>query len=431
MAGESKRWERYLDDRMSYFTVRDFAHKQLYKRLPPHTGWMHIFGSIALLMFVSQFVTGILLLLYYRPTLDEAHESIKYITGDVAFGWLFRQIHAWGATLMVIALIFHMMRTFFMGSFKKPREFTWVTGVILFLLTLGFGFTGYLLPWNQLSYWATTVGTEVVGAVPFVGEDLKQMLLGGSAVGQETLSRFFVVHVAVLPWLLVIILVFHLVLMRMHNLATLEDVGAEKGFAHRRGVPFWPVHMAKEACVVVVIFAILVSLSVFMPWEIGEPADPLSTPEGIKPEWYFLPSYQLLKYFTGPLGKVIGILVSGVPFILLFLWPFIERNPHRQPRKRKWAVGVGVFGLFAALALGILGHFSETTMHVGGRVIEIDMYGIPHVVDENAQPQTGEEAKPDAAVDENTGAGSADEEGTDADAGGQPASSQAEPGDGQ
>lgn len=375
-------WEQFLEERIAYTTVRSFFIKQAYKRLPPHTGWAHVLGSLALLTFISQFVTGILLLLYYRPTVKEAHESIQYITGEVAFGWLFRQIHAWGATLMMAAVILHMARTFFMGSFKKPRELTWVIGVLIFIITMLFGFTGYLLPWNQLSYWATTVGTEVVGAVPYFGEDLKRVLLGGPAVGQEALSRFFVMHVVMLPWILVILIALHLTLMRVHNLATLEDVGSEKPFPPESGVPFWPVHMAKEACVAAVCFGVLLALSVLSPWEIGEPANPLETPEGIKPEWYFLPTYQLLKYFTGPVGKVLGILVSGIPFLLLLLWPFIERNKARHPRGRKWAVSVGVVAVLLALVAGVVGHFSETTVRFAGRTYEIDMYGVPHLVEE-------------------------------------------------
>lgn len=377
-----KRWQVYLDERICFFALREFFIKQLYKRLPPHTGWMHALGSVALLTFLSQVVTGILLLLYYRPTLDDAHESIQYITAEVPFGWLFRQVHAWGATVMILAVILHMMRTFFMGSYKKPRELTWVIGVLLFMVTLTFGFTGYLLPWNQLSYWATTVGTEAAAAIPVFGEDLKNLLLGGTAVGQETLSRFFVVHVVVLPWIFVLLLTAHLVLMRLHNLATLDAVGEERPFLAESGVPFWPVHMAKEGCVAIGIFGLLLTLSVLWPWEIGEPANPLETPEGIKPEWYFLPTYQLLKYFSGPLGKFLGILVSGVPFLMLLIWPYLDRGPQRHPRKRPWAVGLGVSAIVLALFFGILGHYSETTHTIWGTTIEIDMYGVPRRVHE-------------------------------------------------
>lgn len=386
MAPESSSWRRFLDERIRYDSVRAFAQKQLYKRLPPHTGWMHVFGSLALLMFFSQFLTGILLLLYYRPTLEEAHASIQFISGEVPFGWLIRQLHAWGATVMIVMVIVHMARTYFMGAFKRPREFTWITGVVIFVITLTFGFTGYLLPWNQLSYWATTVGTEVVGAVPYIGTNLRQVLLGGPNVGQETLSRFFLLHVAVLPWILAILVALHLVLMRTHNLATQEKVGEEKPYPRESGIPFWPVHMAKEACVAMACFGVLYTLSVLSPWEIGEPADPLVTPEGIKPEWYFLPTYQLLKYFTGPAGKLLGIVVSSVPFLLLLFWPFVERNPGRHPRHRKWAVGLGVAAVLVAVVLGVLGYLSERTILIREKVIEFDMYGVPHIVFED---QTG------------------------------------------
>ena len=379
MAAEPKRWQLYLDTRLRYLIVRDFLHKQLYKRLPPQTGWAHVLGSLALLTFLSQFVTGILLLLYYRPTLKEAHESIQYITGVVPFGWLIRQLHAWGATFMMLAVVLHMARTYFMGSFKKPREFTWLIGAGLLMATMVFGFTGYLLPWNQLSYWATTVGTEVTGAVPLVGEQMREILLGGPSVGQEALSRFFLVHVTVLRWVLITLVTLHLVLMRVHNLATLEDVGREKPYPPESGVPFWPVHMAKEAGVAVVCMAALFTLAVTSPWEIGAPADPLNTPEGIKPEWYFLPTYQLLKYFSGSWGKPLGILVSGVPFLLLFAWPFLERGPGRRPSRRKWAVRIGIAAVVLALVFGILGYVSETTIRLAGQTIAIDMYGVPHL----------------------------------------------------
>jgi quinol-cytochrome oxidoreductase complex cytochrome b subunit len=379
MAAEANRWQKWAEERVRYLTVRQFLHKQLYKRLPPHTGWMHVFGSLALLTFLSQFVTGILLLLYYRPTLKEAHESIQYITGEVPFGWLIRQVHAWGATLMMVAVLLHMARTYFMAAFKPPRELTWLLGVLLFVGTMTFGFTGYLLPWNQLSYWATTVGTEVVGAVPFVGDHLKLLLLGGPAVGQETLSRFFLVHVTILPWLVVMLLTLHLVLMRVHNLATLDDVGQERPYPPETGVPFWPVHMAKEAGAAMLCFGVLFTLSVLSPWEIGPPANPLETPLGIKPEWYFLPTYQLLKYMTGPVGKVVGILLGAVPFLLLFIWPFVERGPGRRPSKRRWAVWIGIAAVCLAVFLGVLGHLSETTVHIGEASIEFDIYGVPHI----------------------------------------------------
>lgn len=379
----------FLESRFDMATARAFVDKQVHKRLPPHIGWLHVFGSLSLLLFISQTITGILLLIYYRPTPEAAHASIKYITADVNFGWLYRQIHAWGASLMILVVTLHMMRTFFMGSYKRPRELTWVTGVFIFIVTIVFGFTGYLLPWNQIAFWATTVGTESADKVPVIGGWLKYFLRGGETVTGETLSRFFVVHVIILPWVLTGLLAIHLFLMRLNNLSTLEPVGEEKPLEPQHGIPFFPVHVAKESVVAVLLVAVLVTLSVLAPWEIGEPADPLSTPEHIKPEWYFLPSYQLLKYFEGPYGAVLGIVACSVPFVLLLLWPFLDRSRHRHPRKRPFAVSVGVLGVVAAVVLGLLGHYSETNVTLFGQKYHIDLLGVPHRIEEGSSEQPG------------------------------------------
>ncbi len=371
---------KYLERRFDTEVAEGFLDKQIHKRLPPHTGWLHVFGSLSLLLFISQTLTGIMLLIYYRPTPDEAFKSIQFITGGVHFGWLYRQVHAWGASLMIMALLFHMIRTFFMGSYKRPRELTWVTGVLLFLVTITFGFTGYLLPWNQIAFWATTVGTESANKVPVIGGWLQYFLRGGVSVTGETLSRFFVVHVIILPWVLAGLIAVHLFLMRTCNLATLEDVGKEKKIPSEHGIPFFPVHVAKEGVVIVLLLALLVTLAVVAPWEIGEAADALNTPAHIKPEWYFLPSYQLLKYFEGEYGAVIGIFACGIPFALLFFWPFLDRGKARHPKKRPIAVSIGLLGLFGALFLGYLGHISETEQTFFGQRYHIDLLGWPHKI---------------------------------------------------
>ena len=381
---------RFCEDRFDVPAARKWTDKQIHKRLPPHTSWFHVFGSLSLLLFISQTITGILLLVYYRPTPEAAHKSIQYITADVQFGWLYRQIHAWGASVMILAVVLHMIRTFFWGAYKKPRELTWVTGVLIFIATITFGFTGYLLPWNQIAYWATTVGTESANKVPLIGEWLSYMLRGGENVSGETLSRFFVVHVIILPWILTGLITVHLILMRLNNLSSLEPVGEEKPVPPEHGIPFYPVHVAKECVVAVLLLAVLVTLSIAAPWEIGEPADPLSTPAHIKPEWYFLPSYQLLKYFEGPSGAVVGIFACSVPFVLLLLWPFLDRGKHRHPRKRPLAVTFGLVGLLGALVLGYLGHISGTDRTIYGKRYHISELGWPQLIDETVdRPVTG------------------------------------------
>ncbi len=373
--------DRWLTERLPTAEVKEFFRKQAAKPLPLHTSWFHTFGSLSLYLLMNQIVTGILLMVYYRPTPETAFESVRFITAKAAFGWLLRGLHAWGATLMLVMLLLHMMRTFFMGSFKKPREMTWVVGVSLFFITMTFGFTGYLLPWNQLSYWATTIGTEIAGAIPVVGTFVRRVLLGGDSISAETLSRFYVLHVVVLPWILVFLVSIHLVLMRVQGLATLDPVGQEKKIEGKHAIPFYPHHVLKEAVVLSIFIAAMISIVILMPPELGEKADPYTTPVGIKPEWYFLSTYQLLKYFP----KMVGLLISVVPSLLLLLWPFLDRTPERRYRNRPVSTKIGILAMILAVVLGILGHFSEQTITVWGNKYHINHYGVPESPEKSSQ----------------------------------------------
>jgi quinol-cytochrome oxidoreductase complex cytochrome b subunit len=364
----------WLRERYDVATVERFAEKQAHKPLPAHVGFWHTFGSLSLYLFLNQVVTGILLMVYYRPTTNTAFESIRFIMAKAYFGWLIRGLHAWGATLMILCVLIHMVHAFFVGAYKKPRELTWVVGVFIFGCTVTFGFTGYLLPWNQLSYWATTVGTEITGAIPVVGEYFRTLLRGGEGVTGETLARFYVMHVVVLPWVLTMLIATHIFLMRVQGLATLERVGEEKHLEQGQGIPFFPHHVLKEAIVFCLLIGALVTLIILWPIELGEKADPLVTPEGIKPEWYFLSTYQLLKYFP----KLLGIFVSMVPPLLLLLWPFLDRSPERHPKKRPVSVTIGVAALVLAIVFGIVGHLSEREITFRGHTYHIDVYGVPH-----------------------------------------------------
>ena len=205
-----------LDERLN---IREALEKNLKKPVPPHVNWLFCFGGLSLLLFGVQAITGILLLMYYRPTMAEAYKSVVYVTNEVPFGWLVRGLHHWGANLMIIMVFLHMARVFFYGAYKPPRDFNWVTGVLLFLLTLGFGFTGYLLPWNQISYWATTVGTEAPGAIPLLGRFLITFIRGGVEVSQSTLTRFFAIHIVVLPVLICFFMLGHFFMIRKQGVA--------------------------------------------------------------------------------------------------------------------------------------------------------------------------------------------------------------------
>ena len=203
----------WLDERIGLNEL----YKGVLDRPEPKGNWWNTLGSASLFLFILQAVTGIFLTVYYTPSPDHAYDSINYIMNGVAFGWLIRGIHHWGATLMVVVVFIHMLRVFVTASFKYPRELTWLIGVGLFLLTLGMGFTGYLLPWSQQSYWATTVGTQIAGTVPFIGDFILRVLRGGSDLSALTLQRFFSAHIWMLPAALAGLIGFHLYLIIRHG----------------------------------------------------------------------------------------------------------------------------------------------------------------------------------------------------------------------
>ncbi|MFQ6082692.1 MAG: cytochrome bc complex cytochrome b subunit [Candidatus Aminicenantia bacterium] len=205
-----------LDRRLE---IKEALQKMLKKPVPKHVNHWFCFGGITFLLFMIQVITGTLLAIYYKPTAHDAYASVQHIMNDVTLGWLIRQIHAWGANLMILTLIIHMLRVFFYGAYKHPRELNWTIGVLLLLLTLTFGFTGYLLPWDQLAYWATTVGTELIGSFPLVGQYILIILRGGTDVTEVTLNRFYAVHVIILPWVTAGLMALHFIMVRRQGIS--------------------------------------------------------------------------------------------------------------------------------------------------------------------------------------------------------------------
>jgi ubiquinol-cytochrome c reductase cytochrome b subunit len=355
--------------------VFDFLRALARKPVPANLGYEFCLGSVCLFLLVNQLVTGALLCVYYRPTVAEAYESVQYIQEEVRFGWLVRQLHAWGANLMVMALVAHMTRIVWWGSYKSPREVNWLLGMGILGLTLTLGFTGYLLPWDQLSFWASKVGTEIPGAVPGLGPVLVRLMRAGDEISGATLSRFFALHVIALPVAVVCLVGLHLVLMRSHGISSYPD---DEG---SRRVPFFPNHVVKDMVLIFAVLALLYGLVVVSPWELHDKANPLDTPEGVKPEWYFLWTYQLLKYFptsVGPFtGKVLGLLASGLIVSVFALLPFLDRGPERAPGRRR-----KILALTAVLSAGIvtltaLGYVSERTILILGHPVHFDMQGVP------------------------------------------------------
>jgi len=328
----------------------------LHVRIPMSARTMY-FGGIALFLFGIQVVTGTLLTLYYKPTPEAAYESVKFVTSDVSFGWLIRSTHHWAANLMILFVALHLLRVFFQAAYKFPRELTWVIGGGLLLVTLGFGFTGYLLPWDQRAYWATVVGTDIAGAVPVIGDSLRTVLLGGADVSGDTMSRFFGIHVLVLPLALAGLLAVHLVFVHQLGLANPKKPAPRPPATEPESEPlrpFFPNYLLDEVVAWYVILAILVVLASVFPVGLEEQANPLETPAHIKPEWYYLAVYQLLKVVP----RTLGVLAPIVGIALLIVWPFLDRNPEVLARRRLLAVGGATVIVVAMVALTGWGYVS-------------------------------------------------------------------------
>ena len=314
--------------------IRNF----LYEDIPASSGWHQIIGSMAVFFFIVQVFTGGLLAFNYAPTPGDAYNSVKYIVTELTGGALIRGLHHWGASMMLIIVVLHMMQVFLYGAYKKPREATWMVGVVLLLITLAFGLTGYLLPWDNRAYWGTVVTTQIAGQAPVAGPYLTRLLGGEGSVGNVTFSRFYALHTVLLPPLTIILIGIHVFLVRRHGVAP-----AVGDTAPRR--KFFPEQVFKDTVGVTIGFLILFTMAVVAHVPLGKLADPTDTTYVPRPEWYFLFLFQTLKFFKGPLEAVGSVVLPGVAVLTLFLIPFIDRGPMVRLGKRTFAFA------FAALAL--------------------------------------------------------------------------------
>jgi len=321
------------------------------KPLPAHTDWSATLGSVASLLFIIQIVTGIFLALYYTPSPEHAFASIHYIMDQVSLGPVLRGIHHWGASIMLVLVFIHMTINFFQGTFKAPRELTWIAGVLLFLLTLGFGFTGYLLPWDQKAYWATTVGVNLVKEVPFVGELLGRLILGGEEVSGFTLTRFYTLHMLVLPALMAVLIAFHIYLVRLHDLAGPPSEHVQKSSSYR----FFPEHLFRSSIVFGVVFAVILALTFFAHIPLEEEAGTVDPDYVPRPEWYFMGLFELLTFFPGKLEIIGSFVIPFVAVLILLALPFLSWTPLRKPADRPFGLAAGVTALVAVVYLTTMG----------------------------------------------------------------------------
>ncbi len=347
--------QSWLDERLGLEAIRELI---AHKTVPLHSATLwYYFGGITLFLFVIQVLTGILLLLYYRPTTSEAYESVQFIMTRVAFGWLVRSIHSWSANLMILAAFIHMFSIVFLHSYRRPRELTWLSGIALLGLALAFGFSGYLLPWNKISYFATKVGTDMAASVPVIGEPMARFLRGGDDVGSATLTRFFGFHVAVLPGLTTVLLLLHLGLVQKHGMSAPPWISN----ANLRSMKFFPNFFLRELMAWYAALGVLGALAAILPWELGEKADPFApAPAGIRPEWYFLAPFYTLKlipsHVAGMEGELIGLAGFGLLAIGWVMLPFWAANREGALRMR-WVSGAGVILIAYLATFSFLGYW--------------------------------------------------------------------------
>jgi cytochrome b6 len=344
----------WLSDRLGLETFQHLAEK---KQVPihRHTFWYY-WGGMTLFLFGVQVCTGILLLLYYRPSADEAYESVRFLMTDVSFGWLIRSIHSWSANLMIGAALIHMFSVFLLKGYRPPREMTWLSGAVLLALSFAFGFSGYLLPWNQLAFFATKVGTDIMGVIPVVGPFMLRFLRGGDQITGGTLTRFFGFHVAILPAITTLIVALHVYLVQRHGMSV--PPGVERSGGAKRSMKFVPNFAMRDAVGWLAALGALALLAALFPWELGQKADPYApAPAGIRPEWYFGWMFQTLRmlpsHILGLEGDLVGVLGIGLAAMLWVAVPFLDDRQGQGARGRFWMV-VGVVAILYVVSFTLM-----------------------------------------------------------------------------
>jgi len=358
----TKVWNEHLAE---YYTPRNF-------------NFWYFFGSLAILMLVMQFVTGIFLTMHFKPDSANAFASVEYIMRDVEWGWLVRYLHSVGASAFFVVIYLHMYRGLLYGSYKGPRELIWVLGMLLYIVLMAEAFMGYVLPWGQMSFWGAQVIISLFGSVPVIGPDLLVWILGDYAVGDAALNRFFSLHVIALPLILVVLVFLHIV--ALHTVGSNNPDGIEikknkdKDGIPKDGIPFHPYFTVKDTMGAVAFLWIFCAVVFYAPGLNGYflehanfiEANPLQTPEHIAPLWYLTPFYSVLRAVPPMFGSQFpGVLAMGASLLILFFLPWLDRSPVKSIRYRspiyKWVLGVFVVSF---VMLGWLGMQPVTPLNV-------------------------------------------------------------------
>lgn len=380
----SRKASDYLEERLELPTTW----RRLTDRpLPRGIGWLHTLGSATLFLLIVQTATGFFLAFYYVPSPEHAHEAVSQITNQLAFGWLVRGIHNWGASLVVILAGLHLLRVLYMGAYKYPRELTWVVGVLLLLVVMAFGFTGYLLPWDQKSYWATVVGTHIASYTPLVGGYVMELLRGQPEVGVRTLGRFYAFHTLFLPAILFVLSGIHVAMVIKQGIAPLpvkqlasvtrEQYHELARASKEQGRPFYE-SMAKDVLVSFLLLVLLFILAWRFGAPLGEEADPMSATYVPRPEWYFFFLFELLWWFPGRWIPVATFWIPAALILVLLLLPWLDRSIHRAPLRRLWTTGFATAVLVMAGYLTYKGATAPVPISaVGADRAQMDAQALP------------------------------------------------------
>ena len=337
--------------------INDVLKTALYEPIPGGARFAYIFGSGLLFIFISQVITGVFLALYYVPSADHAHTTVAYITKAVTAGSFLRSLHAYGSSAMVIVLLLHLSQTYIYGAYKGRREILWLSGCVLFALILGMAFTGYLLPWDQRAYFATAVGTNAASEIPGIGESVKQMMRGGSEMGTLTISRFFVAHVFLIPACIFAMVASHIFLFRKAGAA--GPVNENPFEPKMKPELFYPRQVLMDLALTALLIMGLGLLAFFTPMQLGPPANPSDAQYVPRPEWYYLPIFQWLKYWHGA-ASVIGVLIIPTVVALgIVAVPFLDRSIERRPWKRPIAMGAYAFVMCMLIGLGLRSQYVD------------------------------------------------------------------------
>ena len=343
---------QFLNERLP---LTEFS-AHLRKPLPKHINLLFSLGSLAMFLLILQAVTGAFLAFYYSPSPEHAHNAVTYISTEVPFGAFVRGLHHWGASAMVIIVVLHLLRVVLYSSYKAPRELTWIFGVLLLLVVLGFGFTGYLLPWDEKAYWATVVGVEIASTAPGLGDFVAKVMRGGTEIGAVTLSRFYALHTIWLPWLAFGLVGVHLFFVRYYGSSGKPENTPEE---MKTGKPFYPDQVFEDVVGMLILFVALAAVALFVPVPLEDVADPTNADYDPRPEWYFLFLFQLLKYFQGPFEILGTFVIPTVGMLLLLFLPFLDRSERTVLWKRPIALTVTSLCVVGIVALTILGGTSK------------------------------------------------------------------------